>query len=151
MKQSSKFETDLLEAINKIQTQLTTLENKVNTLINRPLPALKPATAPTPPAANNNHPETRPKYDAICADCQKPCTIPFKPSADRPVYCKDCFSRRKVISMSKISVPEKPKEAPAVVPQPTKAPVAAKVETKKKKAVAAKKPAAKKKSTAKKK
>jgi len=31
----------------------------------------------------------------ICADCQKECEVPFKPSAGRPVYCKECFSKRK--------------------------------------------------------
>ncbi len=32
---------------------------------------------------------------AICAECHQECEVPFKPSGDRPVYCKDCFSRRK--------------------------------------------------------
>ena len=32
---------------------------------------------------------------ATCADCKKECEVPFKPSGDRPVYCKDCFSKRK--------------------------------------------------------
>ncbi|MBP7056545.1 MAG: hypothetical protein KBB52_06815 [Candidatus Omnitrophica bacterium] len=34
-------------------------------------------------------------YKAICADCNKSCEVPFKPSGDRPVYCKECFSTRK--------------------------------------------------------
>ncbi|MBF0494054.1 MAG: hypothetical protein HQL28_02845 [Candidatus Omnitrophica bacterium] len=34
-------------------------------------------------------------YKAVCADCKKECEVPFKPSGDRPVYCKDCFSKRK--------------------------------------------------------
>ncbi|MCK5451357.1 MAG: hypothetical protein KAI70_06295, partial [Candidatus Omnitrophica bacterium] len=25
----------------------------------------------------------------------KECEVPFKPRDDRPVYCKDCFSKRK--------------------------------------------------------
>ena len=32
---------------------------------------------------------------AICADCKKECEVPFKPREDRPVYCKDCFSKHK--------------------------------------------------------
>ena len=32
---------------------------------------------------------------ATCADCKKECEVPFKPSGDRPVYCKECFSKRK--------------------------------------------------------
>jgi len=27
--------------------------------------------------------------------CNKECEVPFKPSGDRPVYCKECFSKRK--------------------------------------------------------
>ncbi len=37
----------------------------------------------------------REMFKAVCADCQKECEVPFKPSGDRPVYCKDCFSKRK--------------------------------------------------------
>jgi CxxC-x17-CxxC domain-containing protein len=43
----------------------------------------------------HHRPNERPTYSAVCADCQKECSIPFKPRAGRPVYCKDCFSRRK--------------------------------------------------------
>ncbi len=32
--------------------------------------------------------------DAVCAECHKNCQVPFKPSNDKPVYCKDCFSKR---------------------------------------------------------
>lgn len=34
-------------------------------------------------------------YQAICADCEKSCEVPFKPSAERPIYCKECFAIRK--------------------------------------------------------
>lgn len=34
-------------------------------------------------------------YEAVCADCHKVCEVPFKPSEDRAVYCKECFARRK--------------------------------------------------------
>lgn len=39
----------------------------------------------------------RPKemFKATCASCQKECEVPFKPSGGRPVYCRDCFSKRK--------------------------------------------------------
>ncbi|MDO5144430.1 MAG: zinc-ribbon domain containing protein [bacterium] len=35
---------------------------------------------------------SRPMYDAVCADCGKSFKLPFQPSADRPVYCPDCFA-----------------------------------------------------------
>ena len=37
----------------------------------------------------------REMHKTVCGDCKKECEVPFKPSEDRPVYCKDCFSKRK--------------------------------------------------------
>ncbi len=34
-------------------------------------------------------------HKAVCADCHKDCEVPFKPTGERPVYCKECFSKRK--------------------------------------------------------
>ena len=34
-------------------------------------------------------------HKATCAECKRECEVPFKPSGDRPVYCKECFSKRK--------------------------------------------------------
>ncbi|MEM2916492.1 MAG: CxxC-x17-CxxC domain-containing protein [Candidatus Woesearchaeota archaeon] len=30
-----------------------------------------------------------------CSDCGADSEVPFKPAADRPVYCKECFKKRK--------------------------------------------------------
>lgn len=35
----------------------------------------------------------RQMYDAVCAECGRPCKVPFEPRGDRPVYCSDCFRR----------------------------------------------------------
>ena len=35
----------------------------------------------------------RQMFDAVCANCGKPCKVPFEPKNDRPVYCSDCFRR----------------------------------------------------------
>lgn len=32
----------------------------------------------------------RQMYPAVCAECGKETEVPFKPSEDRPVYCRDC-------------------------------------------------------------
>lgn len=37
----------------------------------------------------------REMYDAICANCGKPCKVPFQPREDRPVYCSECFAKMK--------------------------------------------------------
>jgi len=34
-------------------------------------------------------------FSAICAECRKPCQVPFRPSGDKPIYCKECFMKRK--------------------------------------------------------
>jgi len=34
-------------------------------------------------------------HKAVCSDCKKECEVPFKPREGRPIYCKDCFSKRK--------------------------------------------------------
>jgi CxxC-x17-CxxC domain-containing protein len=38
---------------------------------------------------------SREMHKAICEECKKECEVPFKPSGDRPVYCRECFSKRK--------------------------------------------------------
>ena len=40
----------------------------------------------------NNGP--REMHKATCADCGKECEVPFKPRADRPVFCRDCFASK---------------------------------------------------------
>jgi len=37
----------------------------------------------------------REMHKATCSDCKKECEVPFKPTGDRPIYCRDCYSKRK--------------------------------------------------------
>jgi len=34
-------------------------------------------------------------YQAVCAECGNSCEVPFKPADGKPVYCRDCYSKRK--------------------------------------------------------
>ena len=34
-------------------------------------------------------------FTAICNECGKEAQLPFKPRGDRPVYCSDCFDKRR--------------------------------------------------------
>jgi CxxC-x17-CxxC domain-containing protein len=34
-------------------------------------------------------------FAAVCAECGKEAQLPFKPRGDRPVYCGDCFSKKR--------------------------------------------------------
>lgn len=38
---------------------------------------------------------SRSLYPATCADCGVRCEVPFKPTGERPTYCKECFAKRK--------------------------------------------------------
>ena len=35
----------------------------------------------------------REMHDVTCAACGVETQVPFRPSSDRPVYCRDCFSK----------------------------------------------------------
>jgi len=39
--------------------------------------------------------EDRPIFSTVCAACGKETTVPFEPSGDRPVYCRDCYQARR--------------------------------------------------------
>lgn len=54
-------------------------------------------------------------FQAVCADCQKNCEVPFKPTGERPVYCNECFRSRK--SSGKSGKPTVGTGAPATYPQ----------------------------------
>ena len=34
-------------------------------------------------------------YSVKCSKCRKQTEVPFKPSGDRPVYCRDCYMQNK--------------------------------------------------------
>ncbi len=33
-------------------------------------------------------------FPATCSSCGKGCELPFRPSGDRPVFCRDCFDKK---------------------------------------------------------
>ena len=89
------------ELILKVQQQLTFLDKKVDALITQ---CSKPAERFDAPRRHDRHPSAdrqaapfreRILHKVICSDCKKECEVPFRPTGDRPVYCKDCFSKRK--------------------------------------------------------
>jgi CxxC-x17-CxxC domain-containing protein len=40
---------------------------------------------------------TREMFDAVCAQCGESTTVPFRPSGDRPVYCRTCFTAQNAV------------------------------------------------------
>ncbi len=47
------------------------------------------------PASANEHRFQRVETRAICSQCGKETTVPFRPTQGRPVLCRQCFSQRK--------------------------------------------------------
>ncbi|SEO85188.1 zinc-ribbon domain containing protein [Propionispora vibrioides] len=45
-------------------------------------------------SSNISRPQ-RQLFDAICAECGAKTQVPFRPTGDHPVYCRDCFNRLK--------------------------------------------------------
>ncbi len=37
----------------------------------------------------------RQMYPATCAQCGKQTEVPFQPRGDKPVYCRDCYTKNK--------------------------------------------------------
>ena len=56
------------------------------------VPATPTDDAATPAGTDQ---QGRQLYSIKCASCGKQTEVPFKPSGDRPVYCRDCYMQKK--------------------------------------------------------
>ena len=100
-------EQDIAGLINKIQRQLSAIETKLDSLIGQSSKRPFEKSYSQKPSRHFNHPYRHDRgrqgsdfgettyTRVICAGCNKECEIPFRPSGDRPVYCKECFAKRK--------------------------------------------------------
>ncbi len=43
----------------------------------------------------NRYSRPREMHKATCADCGNECEVPFKPDPSRPVYCRECWAKRR--------------------------------------------------------
>ena len=60
----------------------------------------EPVSSPTAPTDDAVTPAGtdqlgRQLYNVKCAKCGKQTQVPFKPSGDRPVYCRDCYMEQR--------------------------------------------------------
>jgi CxxC-x17-CxxC domain-containing protein len=133
---------DVAELINKMRDEIAIVGRKIDTLISkssiRPVEP-RPVEIRPAPRQDNGFRE-RVLHKAICADCKKACEVPFKPSGERPVYCKECFSKRKARGPFGTRPDNRPRTA-----APVQAAHITKPEAVQKKPAAKKKPASKKK------
>ena len=37
----------------------------------------------------------REMHKAVCDECKQECEVPFKPTEGKPVYCKECYAKKK--------------------------------------------------------
>ena len=126
-----RHEPDIAGLIGRIQQQLVFLEKKMDTLISqtsaRPFEVKRhpePFQRPEQSHRQNEMKQVnlyreRVLHKAICADCNKECEVPFKPSGDRPVYCKECFSKRKAGNSFKGNTGGRPVEVKPVPESPS--------------------------------
>jgi len=133
---------DVSELMTNIQAELSALNSKMDVLMTRAMSA-PAAPKPSQQQGNNNNHKEKTMYKAVCADCRKDCEVPFKPTGERPVYCKECFSKRRAVRM-----PNVPSHNVSRVPVPVPEVPAAEPKAKSRSA-AKKKPAAKKRKTGK--
>ncbi len=99
---------DLVAVMLRVAERLGALEKKVDQLIdqgsNAPLETRSVSNYASPQHGAKQHQASnesqgrqggRTLYQTVCADCRKACEVPFKPTGERPVYCKECFTKRK--------------------------------------------------------
>jgi len=140
---SAAADQDIVGLLTTLVQKLTSFETKIDTVLSRipSQPFVVPRQQPMPGFSTERRREPKPMHKVICADCGRDSEVPFKPSGDRPVYCKECFTARKNKGTFKPRGNGEPKEGPPVHVRPPEKPKVVKPARPVKK----KKPAAKKK------
>ncbi len=47
------------------------------------------------PSSSSGGSGARPMFSVTCSACGRAAEVPFQPRGDKPVYCRDCFSRQR--------------------------------------------------------
>ena len=47
------------------------------------------------PDRGRNNFGPREMHKTTCSECKQECEVPFKPTEGKPVYCRDCFEKKK--------------------------------------------------------
>lgn len=103
---------DDVTQIGEIKKQLDVLEKKIDSLLSRSASPQSGKSQFSYQGKRNRDYDFKSKNltKATCATCNRVCEVPFKPTGDRPVYCSDCFSKRKKGDSFKNSRFGKPKK-----------------------------------------
>ena len=85
------------------------MTDKNDAVVDEPVADIEPTEEPKAEEAQAEEPKAvggvaepagtdqqgRQLYDVKCANCGKQTQVPFKPTGDRPVYCRDCYMQKK--------------------------------------------------------
>lgn len=88
------IDSGVIALINKMQQQLVFLEKKIDILISQSSQRPSAAKGYGKTRQGNSFKE-RNLVKVTCAECNQECEVPFRPSGNRPVYCRDCFSKHR--------------------------------------------------------
>jgi CxxC-x17-CxxC domain-containing protein len=107
-KKTAKKKIDAEDLLVELQARFDAIEEKIDALSSRVAglsrtvsterdPGFKTqaSVGKKPPIPQDRISRERKMYKVICAECKKECEVPFRPVADRPVYCKTCYSNRR--------------------------------------------------------
>lgn len=61
----------------------------------RPAASARPAPQPVTTAPRPATPRHQSHHEVVCSQCGRAAQVPFRPDPARPVFCADCFSRRR--------------------------------------------------------
>ena len=115
---------DIVGLLTMLTQKLTSFEAKVDMILSRipSQPSVVPHQQPALVHPTQQRRESRPMYKVICANCGRDSEVPFKPSGNRPVYCKKCFAARKNNGIFKPQGDNRLKELPQVPVLPPEKP-----------------------------
>jgi CxxC-x17-CxxC domain-containing protein len=84
-------QTQNIQTQNNIQATVSPISAHILPSQEQQVPIYTPQISNQAPASISN----KSGFEAICASCSKSTYTPFKPDGIRPVYCKECLSKKK--------------------------------------------------------
>ena len=51
-----------------------------------------------PPAPGQAYRYAKVETQATCSGCGKTTTVPFRPTQGRPIFCRECFTQKRVVA-----------------------------------------------------
>ena len=68
------------------------------------------------PAGEEEAAEVKELHEAKCSECGENCEVPFKPDPHRPVYCKECWGKRRQVRRGPRGKPKRAARPPSAPP-----------------------------------